>query len=38
MIDIIHGITLAIDLVAELAKLTLYVSGTWMCIKWIVSN
>lgn len=38
MIDIIHGITLAIDLVAELAKLTLYVACTWMCIKWIKNN
>lgn len=38
MIDIIHGITLAIDLVIELAKLALYVAGTWMCIKWIMNN
>lgn len=38
MIDIIHGITLAIDLVAELAKLTLYIAGTWMCVKWIRIN
>lgn len=38
MIDIIHGVTLSIELAAELAKLTLYVAGTWMCIKWIVKN
>lgn len=38
MIDIINAITLAIDFAAELARLTLYVAGTWMCIKWIMNN
>ncbi|GCG54406.1 hypothetical protein BvCms16BK_04761 [Escherichia coli] len=38
MTELISDFALFIHLAAELAKLALYVSGAWMCIKWIKSN